>query len=173
MPGHLSARELASERTHERTRAFDARGRSLSNERTSCAGVDNGSPRRRSYFTPRSSIIHAVNNAPLFRVTLYRGLLPTPSFFPALRPVRPPGWPTEGLSRRSLRTTTRPGCVLYPVRTLLSPGLSSETETRGLVLSLARSLAVSMGRPVYVSWNSRGNRDDDEGTVSHPSPVDH
>ena len=39
--------------------------------------------RQRSYFTRRSSIIHAVNNAALFRVTLYRSL---PSFLPSLLP---------------------------------------------------------------------------------------
>jgi len=61
----------------------------LSKERTSSAPALI-TARRRSYFTPRSSIIHAVNNAPLFRVTLYPGLLPIslsvflPSFLPPL-----------------------------------------------------------------------------------------
>lgn len=41
--------------------------------------------RRRSYFTPRSSIIHAVNNAPLFRVTLYQV-----SFLPSFLHSSPP-----------------------------------------------------------------------------------
>lgn len=61
---------------------------------------------------------------------------PLPSFPPFDPSV--PRVAAEGLPKVSL--TTRPGCVLYPVRTLLSPGLSSETETRGL-RSLARSLA--------------------------------
>lgn len=63
---------------------------------------------------------------------------PLPSFPPFAPSV--PRVAAEGLPKVS-PPTTRPGCVLYPVRTLLSPGLSSETETRGLVLSLARSLA--------------------------------
>lgn len=139
--GPFVGRELASERTHERARAFDARAaaRYQTNGRAAPALIT-ARRRRRSYFTPRSSIIHAVNNAPLFRVTLYREVSfpPLPSFPPSA-PSPSPGVAAEGLPKVS-PPTTRPGCVLYPVRTLLSPGLSSETETRGL-RSLARSLA--------------------------------
>jgi hypothetical protein len=62
----------------------------LSKERTGSAPALI-TPRRRSYFTPRSSIIHAVNNAPLFRVTLYRlpsFLSPFSNPIPRFRRVR-------------------------------------------------------------------------------------
>jgi len=76
-PGHLFGREArASGRAHSTRLA-------LSKERTGSAPALI-TPRRRSYFTPRSSIIHAVNNAPLFRVTLYR------LFFLPLFPSPPP-----------------------------------------------------------------------------------
>lgn len=94
VPGHLSARlALANSRASERmsARAHSTRGRFAIKRNGRAAPALITARRRRSYFTPGSSIIHAVNNAPLFRVTLYRVLLPSPSFFPALRPVRPPG----------------------------------------------------------------------------------
>lgn len=46
--------------------------RSIKRARTTSSALALITARRRSYFTRRSSIIHAVNNAPLFRVTLYR-----------------------------------------------------------------------------------------------------
>lgn len=58
--------------------ASDA-ARAIKRARTTSSAPALITARRRSYFTPRSSIIHAVNNAPLFRVTLYRG---SPSFLP-------------------------------------------------------------------------------------------
>lgn len=85
VPGHLFAREPRSSKPAHSTRL------ALSKERTSSAPALI-TARRRSYFTPRSSIIHAVNNAPLFRVTLYPGsasYLPLclPSFPSASRPT--------------------------------------------------------------------------------------
>lgn len=120
----------------------------LSKERTSSAPALI-TARRRSYFTPRSSIIHAVNNAPLFRVTLYPGLssyLSLPSFLP------PP------LVQRGVRECPeclggeRSGCALYPFGTLLSPGLSTETETRFGPLARQKPAL----RPALYSTPSRG-----------------
>jgi len=93
-PGHLFGREArASGRAHSTRLA-------LSKERTGSAPALI-TPRRRSYFTPRSSIIHAVNNAPLFRVTLYR-LFFLPLFPPPL--PRTPS-PREGARvRESLKS---------------------------------------------------------------------
>lgn len=56
----------------KRTLASNA-ARAIKRARTTSSASALITARRRSYFTPRSSIIHAVNNAPLFRVTLYRG----------------------------------------------------------------------------------------------------
>lgn len=113
----------------------------LSKERTSSAPALI-TARRRSYFTPRSSIIHAVNNAPLFRVTLYPGLLPTPpSFYPSFLPAFPPSIPSFRLSS-SLGCESVPcdsgargrGVRAVSVRdTLLSPDLSTETRHGPLV----------------------------------------
>lgn len=131
---------LARTNEHERRRpgrgrAHSTRARYQTNGRAARALI---TASRRSYFTPRSSIIHAVNNAPLFRVTLYRGLLPSflPSSLPPALLYHPlprlsRGDDRRGLPRDSLSTRgSRSGCVLYPVGTLLSPGLSSKTETR-------------------------------------------
>lgn len=66
--------------------------------------------RRRSYFTPRSSIIHAVNNAPLFRVTLYQVSF-LPSFLsPFLSPALPSFSPSPSCRvemRESPKSLTR------------------------------------------------------------------
>lgn len=69
-----------------RTLASDA-VRAIKRARATCSAPALITARRRSYFTRRSSIIHAVNNAPLFRVTLYREKGEeevSPSFLPSL-----------------------------------------------------------------------------------------
>lgn len=74
--------------------ASDA-ARAIKRVRTTSSAPALITARRRSYFTPRSSIIHAVNNAPLFRVTLYRGGGGSPSFLPCPFPTfcgRERGW---------------------------------------------------------------------------------
>lgn len=80
-PGHLFGRE--------RLARAGARIRRDSRYQKSGRGSASAliTPRRRSYFTPRSSIIHAVNNAPLFRVTLYRV---SPSFLPSFLSIPSP-----------------------------------------------------------------------------------
>lgn len=117
--------------------------------------------RRRSYFTPRSSIIHAVNNAPLFRVTLYRGLFPSflPPFVRPSLPRQPSFLPSFFVSScRGARISqgshpTRRGrgarCI-RPARSYLH--VYPPKRRHASVCSLARSLAVW---PALYSTNSR------------------
>lgn len=131
--------------------ASDA-ARAIKRARTTSSAPALITARRRSYFTPRSSIIHAVNNAPLFRVTLYRG---SPSFLPCPSPTF---CEDEGCGRgrvvkgggelrvfprgrRLLSDRTEVGGA-YPVETLLSPGPSTETETRFGLTAREGELAV-------------------------------
>lgn len=168
--GRSRTRERANARAHARIRRA-GRSRYQTNGRAAPALIT--ARRRRSYFTPRSSIIHAVNNAPLFRVTLYARSPSLPFLLsrPSSRPS--PRVAAEGLPKVSPPTTRdRGACCIRSGHSYLQvyPAKRRHAVSR----SLARSPhAVSPGRPVYVSWNSRGNRDDDEGIVSHPSPVDH
>lgn len=108
--------------------------RAIKRARTTCSAPALITARRRSYFTRRSSIIHAVNNAPLFRVTLYREKgKRSPSFLPCPFPTfckREERGGIKSLPRGKTSSGRDEVGGAYPVETLLSPGLSTETETR-------------------------------------------
>jgi len=125
-------------RTRASARASPRIRLALSKERTSSAPALI-TAHRRSYFTPRSSIIHAVNNALLFRVTLYPGLLPTllslPSFLPspAIHPAECPATQGREVGVRAVS--------VWDI--LLSPDLSTETDTLRSTRSREASSVIS------------------------------
>lgn len=144
VPGHLFGREPSASKPAHSTRL------ALSKERTSSAPALI-TARRRSYFTPRSSIIHAVNNAPLFRVTLYPG---SASYLPLCLPTFPSASRPTGVREcPECLGGENTGCAPYPFGTLLSPGLSTETETRfGPLISRETS---PMARALYSILSGR------------------